>query len=81
MIRGKPVTTTIGDKAMPCPLDHVNRQFLAARPNAVWLSDFAYVPTWAGFVYVAFTIDAYARRIVGWRASRTARAWRSPKRP
>lgn len=74
VIRGKPVRTTIGDKAAPCPLDHVNRQFQAARPNALWLSDFTYVATWAGFVYVAFIIDAYARRIVGWRASRTAHA-------
>jgi len=72
VIRGKPVRTTITDKATPCPLDHVNRQFQAARPNALWLSDFTYVATWAGFVYVAFVIDTYARRIVGWRVSRTA---------
>jgi len=72
--RGKPVRTTISDKATPCPLDHVNRQFKAERPNSLWLSDFTYVATWAGFVYVAFVIDAYARRIVGWRASRTAHA-------
>ena len=74
VIRGKPVRTTIRDKAAPCPLDHVNRQFKAPRPNALWLSDFTYVATWSGFVYVAFVIDAYARRIVGWRASRTAHA-------
>ena len=74
LIRGKPVRTTISDKATPCPLDHVNRQFKAAHPNTLWLSDFTYVATWAGFVYVAFVIDAYARRIVGWRASRTAHA-------
>jgi putative transposase len=74
VLRGKPVRTTIGDKAVPCPLDHVHRQFKAARPNALWLSDFTYVATWTGFVYVAFVIDAYARRIVGWRASRTAHA-------
>jgi len=73
-IRGKPVRTTISDKAAPCPLDHVNRQFHALAPNRLWLSDFTYVATWAGFVYVAFVIDAYARRIVGWRASRTAHA-------
>ena len=72
VIRGKPVKTTISDKAAPCPLDHVNRQFQAPRPNALWVSDFTYVATWAGFVYVAFVIDAYARRIVGWRVSRTA---------
>jgi transposase InsO family protein len=74
VIRGKPVKTTISDKAAPCPLDHVNRQFRAPRPNVLWLSDFTYVATWTGFVYVAFVIDAYARRIVGWRASRTAHA-------
>jgi transposase InsO family protein len=55
-------------------LDHVNRQFKAPCPNVLWVSDFTYVASWAGFVYVAFIIDAYARRIVGWRASRTAHA-------
>jgi putative transposase len=74
VIRGKSVKTTVSDKAAPCPLDHVNRQFKAPRPNVLWLSDFTYVATWTGFVYVAFVIDAYARRIVGWRASRTAHA-------
>jgi transposase InsO family protein len=74
VIRGKPVRTTISDKAAPCPLDHVNRQFRAPRPNALWVSDFTYVSTWTGFVYVAFVIDVYARRIVGWRTSRTAHA-------
>ena len=74
VIRGKPVKTTIGDTAAPCPLDYVKRQFRAPRPNALWVSDFTYVATWTGFVYVAFVIDAYARRIVGWRASRTAHA-------
>ncbi len=74
VIRGKPVRTTISDKAAPCPLDHVNRQFHAPAPNRLWVSDFTYVATWAGFVYVAFVIDTYARRIVGWRASRTAHA-------
>jgi transposase InsO family protein len=74
VIRGKPARTTVSDKAAPCPLDHVNRQFHAPRPNALWVSDFTYVSTWAGFVYVAFVIDVYARRIVGWRTSRTAHA-------
>jgi transposase InsO family protein len=74
VIRGKPVRTTVSDKAAPCRLDHVNRQFNAPAPDRLWLSDFTYVATWAGFVYVAFVIDAYARRIVGWRASRTAHA-------
>ena len=72
VIRGKTVRTTVPDKATPCPLDHVNRQFHAPRPNALWVSDFTYVSTWAGFVYVAFVIETYARRIVGWRASRSA---------
>ena len=74
VIRGKPVRTTISDKAQPCPLDHVHRQFHAPAPNRLRLSDFTYVAPWSGFVYVAFVIDAYARRIVGWRASRTAQA-------
>ena len=74
VIRGKPVRTTVSDKSAPCPLDHVNRQFHAPAPNRLWVSDFTYVATWAGFVYVAFVIDTYARRIVGWRASRTAHA-------
>jgi putative transposase len=74
VIRGKPVRTTVSDKAAPCPLDHVNRQFHAPAPNRLWVSDFTYVATWVGFVYVAFVIDTYARRIVGWRASRTAHA-------
>jgi len=74
VVRGKPIRTTVSDKAAPCPLDKVNRQFAADRPNALWVSDFTYVATWQGFVYVAFIIDAFARRIVGWRASRTAHA-------
>ena len=74
VIRGKKVRTTIPDKAAPCPLDRVNRQFRVPAPNMLWVSDFTYVATWQGFVYVAFVIDAYARRIVGWRVSRTAHA-------
>ena len=73
-VRGKPVKTTVSDRATPCPLDLVNREFQAPKPNALWVSDFTYVATWAGFVYVAFVIDTYARRIVGWRVSRTAHA-------
>lgn len=73
VVRGKPVKTTISDKATPCPLDKVNRQFRAERPNALWVSDFTYVSTWQGFVYVAFVIDVFARRIVGWRVSSSAR--------
>lgn len=74
VIRGKPTKTTVSDRAAPCPADRVNRQFRAPRPNALWVSDFTYVATWQGFVYVAFVIDAFARRIVGWRVSRTAHA-------
>jgi putative transposase len=74
VVRGKPVRTTVSDKAAPCPLDQVNRQFHAPAPNRLWVADFTYVATWAGFVYVAFVIDVYARYIVGWRVSRTAHA-------
>ena len=73
-VRGKPARTTVSDKSASCPLDRVNRQFQAPRPNALWVADFTYVATWTGFVYVAFVIDTYARRIVGWRVSRTAHA-------
>ena len=73
-VRGKAVKTTISNKAAPCPRDKVNRQFQAPKPNFLWVADFTYVATWQGFVYVAFVIDAFARRIVGWRASRSAQA-------
>ena len=73
-IRGKPVKTTKNDRCAPCPLDRVNRQFQAPAPNRLWVSDFTYVATWSGFVYVAFVIDTFDRRIVGWRVSRTAHA-------
>ena len=71
--RGKVVRTTIVDTKAPCPLDHVNRQFKAQRPNQLWVSDFTYVSTWQGWQYVAFVIDVYARRIVGWRQSSSMR--------
>ncbi|HZA92839.1 MAG TPA: IS3 family transposase [Gemmatimonadales bacterium] len=74
VVRGKSIRTTVSDAAAPCPRDRVNRQFKTPRPNALWVSDFTYVATWSGFVYVAFVIDAFARRIVGWRVSRSARA-------
>jgi len=74
IIRGKPHRTTIPDNKAPCPLDKVNRQFRVPAPNMLWVSDFTYVATWRGFVYVAFVIDAYARRIVGWRVSNSAHA-------
>jgi transposase InsO family protein len=72
--RGKPAKTTVSDRNAPCPLDRVNRRFQAPAPNRLWVADFTYVATWAGFVYVAFVIDTFARRIVGWRVSRTAHA-------
>ena len=71
--RGKVMRTTISDRAVPCPLDRVNRQFKADRPNQLWVSDFTYVSTWQGWQYVAFVIDVYARRIVGWRQSSSMR--------
>ena len=71
--RGKVVRTTIGDCKAPCPLDRVNRQFRAERPNQLWVSDFTYVSTWQGWLYVAFVIDVFARRIVGWRVSSSMR--------
>jgi putative transposase len=74
VVRGKAVKTTVPDKAATCPCDRVNRQFRAPAPNMLWLSDFTYVSTWQGFAYVAFIIDAFARRIVGWRVSPNARA-------
>ena len=72
--RGKTTVTTVSDPKAPCPLDKVNREFRVSRPNALWVVDFTYVHTWVGFVYVAFVIDAYARRIVGWKVSTRATA-------
>ena len=69
--RGKAQRTTIPDPKSPCPLDRVNRQFRADRPNQLWVSDFTYVSTWQGWVYVAFVVDVFSRRIVGWRQSRS----------
>lgn len=67
--RGKRIRTTFSDAAAKRPLDLVNRQFRADRPDQLWVSDFTYVSTWQGWLYVAFVIDVYARRIVGWRVS------------
>ena len=69
VLRGKGVRTTVPDPKAACPLERVNRVFRAERPNQLWVSDFTYVSTWQGFVYVAFVIDVYARFIVGWRVS------------
>jgi len=72
-VRGKAVVTTIPAKDGVCALDKVQRCFEARRPNQLWVADFTYVASWQGFVYVAFVVDVYARRIVGWRASATPR--------
>lgn len=69
--RGRSVRTTIPDTAAARPADLVKRDFTATRPNQLWVVDFTYVATWAGFVYVAFAIDVYSRMIVGWRAARS----------
>lgn len=79
-VRGKPVRTTVGDRTVPCPMDRVHRQFQADRPNKLWVSDFTYVSTWRGFVYVAFVINVFACRIVGWRVSIHAKLhWAYPR--
>jgi putative transposase len=72
--RGKKTITTVSNAKALCPLDMVNREFKVTRPNALWVVDFTYVHTSAGFVYVAFVIDAFARRIVGWKVSTSATA-------
>jgi transposase InsO family protein len=72
VVRGRPAKTTVSDSKASCPRDKVNRLFAADRPNRLWVADFTYVATWQGFVYVAFVIDVFARRIVGWRVSRSA---------
>jgi transposase InsO family protein len=74
VVCGKEVRTTVANKVTSCPTDKSNRQFRAPQPNMLWVSDFIYVATWKGFVYAAFVIDVFARRIVGWRVSRTAHA-------
>ena len=66
-VRGRSCRTTVSDDASYRPADLVNRQFTATRPNQLWVADITYVATWTGFVYVAFVIDVFARRIVGWR--------------
>lgn len=72
-VRGRKFKTTIADATLGRPADRVNRVFAVPRPNALWVSDLTYVATWRGFVYVAFVIDAFARRIVGWRACASLR--------
>jgi putative transposase len=69
-VRGRAwITTTQADAHVPALRDLVDRQFVATRPNQLWVADFTFVATWRGFVYVAFIIDVFARRIVGWRVS------------
>lgn len=71
--RGKRWKTTIPDEAIDRPLDLVDRQFTADHPDQLWVADFTYVPTWQGVVYVAFILDVFARRIVGWRVAKNMR--------
>ena len=74
-VRGRQYkTTTIVDEAAPRPADLVQRNFKADRPNPLWVADITYVATWAGFVYVAFVIDVFSRKIVGWRVSKSLRS-------
>jgi len=74
VVRGRKCRTTIADDSAERPLDRVKRQFQASRPNQLWVADFSYVATWTGFVYVAFVIDVFARRIIGWRVARSMHA-------
>jgi len=74
VVRGRKTRTTIPDETAAHPADLVGRDFTATRPNQLWVADLTYVVTWAGFVYVAFVIDAFSRRIVGWRVSRSLRS-------
>jgi putative transposase len=66
-VRGSKCFTTVSDNSVACPPDRVERQFVASRPDQLWVADFTYVATWRGFVYVAFVIDAFSRKIAGWR--------------
>jgi transposase InsO family protein len=74
VVRGRKCRTTIADESAARPLDRVNRLFQASRPNELWVADFTFVATWSGFVYVAFVIDVFSRRIIGWRAARSMRS-------
>jgi transposase InsO family protein len=73
VIRGRRCRTTIADDSAALPGDLVERNFKAQRPNQLWVADFTYVATWSGFVYTAFVIDVFARRIIGWRVARSMR--------
>jgi transposase InsO family protein len=75
VVRGRAfTTTTVADEASARPLDLVQREFQATRPNQLWVADITYVATWAGFVYVAFVVDVFSRSIVGWRVSSSLRS-------
>ena len=74
VVLGRRIKTTLPDETLERPLDRVQRDFTVSRPNALWVADLTYVATWQGFVYVAFVIDAFARRIVGWRVSSSLRS-------
>ena len=84
VVRGKPRRTTTPEAATVRPADLVERDFSATRPDQLWVADLTYVATWAGFVYVAFVVDAFSRFLVGWQAARSLRtdlaldAWRWP---
>ena len=71
--RGRTVRTTRSDASTPRPADLVERNWEPPRPDALWVADFTYVATWAGFVYVAFVLDAYSRRVLGWKAATSMR--------
>ncbi len=73
VMRGKIVRTTISDRSVQCPLDKVHRQLRAERPNQLWVSDFTYVSTWQGWLYVAFVIEVFTWHIFGWRVSSSMR--------
>ena len=73
VVRGKKRRTTVSDENAHRPADLVDRRFVASAPNRLWLADITYIPTWSGFVYAAFVIDAYSRFIVGWRVATTLR--------
>jgi len=73
VVRGRKIKTTIPAELDVRPADRVNRDFTVSEPNRLWVADLPYVATWRGFVYVAFVIDAFARRIVGWRVSSSLR--------
>ena len=73
VVRGKVKRTTVADESAPRPADLVERDFHPRAPNRLWVADLTYVPSWSGFVYVAFVIDVYSRSVVGWQASRSLR--------